>query len=270
MPYAGYLLNPGDMFQVEPDRVLFATGAQKDMNQIKAGRALQKKYRRLNKGLHARLNSRLSVTKVAQATKQDPVVQPSWSIEEVRAQRKLDFKELFIKTQLALESKDKLRVRHKKQLRGLAKEIRIARAQVNVKSEKELDNQLKHFTAEFTNIQKEHVPAALETITAADESTPAKAPVERASDKERKLLQAAMNRARENPIDESKPYATPWRPRPYMSPFAFIPRYLEVNHNICSAVYLRHPVARPGLAEVPTPFPGDVQQLAFNWYLRRR
>lgn len=62
----------------------------------------------------------------------------------------------------------------------------------------------------------------------------------------------------------------PWRPRPYMSAFAFIPRYLEVNQNVCSAVYLRHPVARPGLAEVPTPFSEGVNQLAFNWYLRRR
>ena len=29
MQYPGYLLNPGDMFQVDPDRVLFATGARK-------------------------------------------------------------------------------------------------------------------------------------------------------------------------------------------------------------------------------------------------
>jgi hypothetical protein len=66
------------------------------------------------------------------------------------------------------------------------------------------------------------------------------------------------------------PYATPWRPRDYMSAFAFIPRYLEVNQNICAAVYLRHPVARQGLAEVPTPFHIETGQLAFNWYLRNR
>lgn len=78
-----------------------------------------------------------------------------------------------------------------------------------------------------------------------------------------------LQEERENPVDESKPYATPWQPRPYMSAFAFIPRYLEVNHKICSAVYLRHPVARPGIAEVPSPFGAQTQQLAFNWYLRR-
>lgn len=72
-----------------------------------------------------------------------------------------------------------------------------------------------------------------------------------------------------NPVDESKPYATPWRPRPYMSAFAFIPKYLEVNQNICAAVYLRHPVARKGSAEVPTPFSYLTSQLAHNWYLQR-
>jgi hypothetical protein len=55
-----------------------------------------------------------------------------------------------------------------------------------------------------------------------------------------------------------------------MSAFAFIPRYLEVNQNVCSAVYLRHPVARPGLAEVPSPLGAESADLAFNWYLRRR
>lgn len=61
-----------------------------------------------------------------------------------------------------------------------------------------------------------------------------------------------------------------WRTRNWMSAFAFIPRYLEVNQNVCSAVYLRHPVARPGLAEVPSPFAAETQTLAFQWYLRRR
>merc|ERR1711964_650645 len=82
--------------------------------------------------------------------------------------------------------------------------------------------------------------------------------------------QLRMSKIKEEVHDPTKPYATPWRPRPYMSAFAFIPRYLEVNHKICSAVYLRDPVARPGTTEVPTPFPQEIQQLAFTWYLRRR
>lgn len=84
--------------------------------------------------------------------------------------------------------------------------------------------------------------------------------------KREKIQQAELKRLQLH----IKPYATPWTPRPYMSAFAFIPRYLEVHHAICSAVYLRHPVARPGFSEVPSPFPESALQLAHNWYLRRR
>lgn len=89
------------------------------------------------------------------------------------------------------------------------------------------------------------------------------------SSDELKSLARLLKYDDENPVDDSKPYATPWRPRPYMGAFAFIPRYLEVNPNICAAVYLRHPVARKGLAEVPTPFNYLTSQLSHNWYLRR-
>ena len=65
-------------------------------------------------------------------------------------------------------------------------------------------------------------------------------------------------------------WKTPWEPRDFLPAFAFVPRYLEVNQNACAAVYLRHPVARPGSAEVPTPYPEGVNETAFNWYLRRR
>ncbi|EQK99163.1 Ribosomal protein S4/S9 [Ophiocordyceps sinensis CO18] len=86
---------------------------------------------------------------------------------------------------------------------------------------------------------------------------------------EMRKLSSLLRYDEENPVDDSKPYATPWQPRPFMSAFAFIPRYLEVNPNICAAVYLRHPVARKGMAEVPTPFSYLTNQLAHNWYLER-
>lgn len=89
------------------------------------------------------------------------------------------------------------------------------------------------------------------------------------SREEMRKLARLLQYDEENPIDDSKPYATPWRPRPYMSAFAFIPRYLEVNPNICAAVYLRHPVARKGMGEVPTPFSYLTSQLTHNWYLER-
>ena len=94
--------------------------------------------------------------------------------------------------------------------------------------------------------------------------------IDELSNEERRALERLIQEEMDNPVDPSKPYKTPWKPREFMSPFAFIPRYLEVNQNICSAVYLRHPVARVGSAEVPTPYPFSINQLAFNWYLRRR
>ena len=90
------------------------------------------------------------------------------------------------------------------------------------------------------------------------------------SAEETKILSRLIRESEENPYDPTKSYRTPWAPREWMSAFAFIPQYLEVNPKICSAVYLRHPVARPGAAEVPTPYSEEVNQLAFNWYLKRR
>lgn len=72
-----------------------------------------------------------------------------------------------------------------------------------------------------------------------------------------------------NAIDASKPYATPWRPKDLMAPFAFIPRYLEVNHSICHAVYLRHPICKPGESEIPSPFPLATHKAAYTWFLKR-
>jgi len=89
------------------------------------------------------------------------------------------------------------------------------------------------------------------------------------SAKDLSSVRKILTQDQENPVDETKPYKTPWMPRPFMSPWAFVPRYLEVNPNICAAVYLRHPVARRGYAEVPTPFSFFTNQLAHTWYAER-
>ena len=61
-----------------------------------------------------------------------------------------------------------------------------------------------------------------------------------------------------------------FRPKPYMSAFAFVPNYFEVSYETCSFVYLRNPVARPGVAEVPSPLPATVHALSANYYQRGR
>lgn len=65
---------------------------------------------------------------------------------------------------------------------------------------------------------------------------------------------------------------TPFHLPPYASPFIFLPAYAEVSFQTCSAVYVRHPTARPGYSEVPTPYDadGEIVRLAWEWYAKRR
>jgi hypothetical protein len=58
----------------------------------------------------------------------------------------------------------------------------------------------------------------------------------------------------------------------YASPFIFIPAYLEVSFATCSVIYVRHPTARPGYSEIPTPYDadGEVVRLAWEWYSKVR
>jgi hypothetical protein len=273
MPYAGYLLNPGDMFQVDVDRVLFATGAPKTPDQIRRGRKLHRAQRRANKankGKRApkkRNVTTVQVTTAESAAATQPTMRTPADIVEIRKQRRLDFKELLKQAEASLEDKrSRVGAKRKIELRAFVKEVKNAMSTVNRKNEKELDAQLTSLVSRHAVIQRRSPAAAADTSEKGDVVSQ---PPELSPEEQRQLREAIVH-ARENPIDESKPYATPWRPRPYMSAFAFIPRYLEVNPNICAAVYLRHPVARPGLAEVPSPFEATAQQLAFSWYLRRR
>ncbi|SCV02882.1 LAME_0H05974g1_1 [Lachancea meyersii CBS 8951] len=68
--------------------------------------------------------------------------------------------------------------------------------------------------------------------------------------------------------DPSKPYFTPWKPRPFLSPFAILPHHIEISFKTCHAVYLRDPVARPGQSEVISPFGLPVHERAYMYYVR--
>ncbi|KAF9559088.1 alpha-L RNA-binding motif-containing protein [Agrocybe pediades] len=58
----------------------------------------------------------------------------------------------------------------------------------------------------------------------------------------------------------------------YAAPWLYIPAYIEVSFLTCSAVYVRHPTARPGYSEIPTPYDADgaVIRYAWEWYVKRR
>lgn len=265
------------MFQVEPDRVLFATGAPKIKvkSQAEKLRYERRISRQSNITRDAALAKRAERRRAKEAKeladdtielaprqpKSAPIVLGD---SEVRKLRQKEFLKLIRQIEDRIGNKKVRRTgKRKQELRVLLRRAKANVIFIGRKSLQELDTEMKEITQELLGITEEV-------------ESPDTAPVKRLkpesemSDKQKEALKKAIARIRENPADITKPYATPWRPRPYMSAFAFIPRYLEVNHNICSAVYLRHPVARPGLAEVPTPFPAETQQLAFNWYLRRR
>lgn len=100
-----------------------------------------------------------------------------------------------------------------------------------------------------------------------------------------RLLQPPPTHANGEPAHPSTPLAdvlseldsegkslTPFTLPPYASPFLFIPAYIEVSFPTCSAVYVRHPTARPGYSEIPTPYDadGEIVRLAWEWYKKVR
>jgi len=169
MPYPQYMLNPGDMFSVDIDKVLFATGAPKG----------------LPNSLNPRRNKKRKTDdeEAAEAADAAPATTP-------KATKKA-------KDKAAAVTKPGVSM-------GEIKGEEVAKEKEEFNKEKELSKGINWWDHE----------------------------------------------TRDKAFDPLKPYRTPWRPRYYLSAFAFIPKYLEVNHNIGHAVYLRDPVASPGLSEV--------------------
>ncbi|THW69071.1 alpha-L RNA-binding motif-containing protein [Aureobasidium pullulans] len=274
MQHPGYLLNPGDMFSVEPERVLYATGARKhnkntpdslqgreeadEIEQIVDDDAEDLLDESATKNGDEASKASASSTKTIPSPDEDP---------------KAALKSLLARAQdITKESKEGLSGKRKQDLRAFAKSVKQTMSRLRPSGIAKTGTETIDTLEETLNAIAAKVPAEGAPVEAAlpDQKQPVKREDAFRARKDAELLHAALARANENPIDASKPYATPWRPREFMSAFAFIPRYLEVNQKICSAVYLRHPVARPGLAEVPTPFANETMALAFNWYLRRR
>ncbi|KAK6004570.1 hypothetical protein QM012_008432 [Aureobasidium pullulans] len=275
MQHPGYLLNPGDMFSVEPERVLFATGARKhnknspdtlqgrhepdEVEQIVDDDAEDLLEESEKQDIEDSAKASAKSTKTTPSAESDP---------------KAALKSLLARAQdITKDSREVLSGKRKQDLRAFAKSVkqtmsRLRPSGIAKPGTETIDSLEETLKAIAAKVPTEDAPA--EAALPDQQQKPVKREDAFRARKDAELLHAALARANENPIDASKPYATPWRPREFMSAFAFIPRYLEVNQKICSAVYLRHPVARPGLAEVPTPFANETMALAFNWYLRRR
>ncbi|CZT00528.1 related to NAM9-mitochondrial ribosomal protein, small subunit [Rhynchosporium agropyri] len=299
MPYPGYLLNPGDLFQVEPDSVLFATGAPKEPEQLRAGRKFRAKSTRVNVTMDKFRTARrekVAAQRAEQAAKdaaaeaagetvksKTRVVKPTLEDNMVlRRQRQADAVDLLKQAELLQNNRKRpLSAKQKQDLRALVKKVKVFQGQCMRLPLEKLEETRAEIAREWETAKSHPRQAAKwEAIKAKKASQPPK-PIdpdakpritygEKVSKQLEEERKTRMEKLKMEMHDPTKPYATPWRPRPFMSAFAFVPRYLEVNHKICSAVYLRDPVARPGLTEVPTPFPAEIQQLAFTWYLRRR
>ncbi len=258
MIFPGYQLNPGDMFQVEPDRVLLATGAPKDAADRRATRKLRQKVSS-DEETDTDAGGSLAAKPLT------PTEAPTPKDPGDTLQRLLKH----AKSILAKPSDD-LTAKRKQDLRAFQQTLKRTLSRPTSLTDS-IDAQLLEMAE---NLRIAPPPLAPNAPIEPDAHDSPSAPIDgkalAISHAETKMLKQALENARDNPVDPSKPYATPWRPREYISPFAFVPRYLEVHHKVCSAVYLRHPVARPGLGEVPTPYPVETNGLAFNWYLRRR
>ncbi|KAI4694182.1 uncharacterized protein J4E84_002764 [Alternaria hordeiaustralica] len=264
MVYPGYALNPGDMFQVDPSSVMFATGAPKERSSTARRIAKEKAAAR------AAEREQNGGQTPKQPKQDDFVITPSTREEPTPTELKKQLQDLMEQVDGVLaedvKAKDKQKFRSFRQ--SVKKAISLWRT-ANPETISTLDTQFDFLKTQIAERAAATTPSSPKDASAAEPLI---------SEEDQARLRSAFEKLRLetehtsawNKRDARAPYATPWRPRDYMSAFAFIPRYLEVNQNICAAVYLRHPVARQGLAEVPTPFHIETGQLAFNWYLRNR
>lgn len=93
-----------------------------------------------------------------------------------------------------------------------------------------------------------------ETADPASGETPA-APADK---NQKKTNRSSLKTKKELP---GRPFTVP----DYAAPFLFVPAYLEVSFATCSAIYVRHPTARPGYSEIPTPYDADGEVMRLTW-----
>lgn len=312
MNHATYLLNPGDMFQVDPEAVMYATGMHKaKAPPKKADEGTEEGEKKAKKTKKAKSETTTEdagaegENKAAAAPEADEgSLEPAESAAAYeKLQKRLKALALEVHGVLHNDRRGFMGVKQKQRLRGFVKEAKRIQAKLGRKRKDGdeaveqtladddittlIKQTLKDMVAVDDNFAQRAETSGIVTMEEAAEAKKAAGVADGSEedeepDEDRQVqrgmlssqaeekLRKLIKEDEDNPVDPSKPYLTPWQPRPYMSAFAFIPRYLEVNPNICAAVYLRHPVARQGMAEIPSPFPPSVQELAYNWYLRRR
>ncbi|KAM0343462.1 hypothetical protein ACHAPU_008493 [Fusarium lateritium] len=337
MVHPSYALNPGDMFQVDVEKVLYGTGEQKKPEAIaqsghekealnqqeeavrkqgikkrskildavaaKEGENAESEDQAPGKSsrrraerevqLHRVRNLRTTAREILKGDSKNLSAKQKKDLRSfrdtaqrllsLRDDRELDARELLLQIQAQIQKLETVDA-FKKADGATAKAPTKASTKASSEGSAEASAEASDETTAEDSVNKKEdklvkrsefknkvLEKGLEGITSKEDRDRAMniLATENLTNEEIRRLVSILRYDAENPIDHSKPYVTPWRPRPFMSAFAFIPRYLEVNPYICAAVYLRHPVARKGMAEVPTPFGYLTNQLAHNWYLGR-
>jgi len=151
---------------------------------------------------------------------------------------------------------------------------------LNTNSNEEHDNKPQDENDDANNDSV--VPANTENDTEVAADNPVEG-AEETNEKEGEIQEATVaSESEAEPREEVENYKgqpwtrnrklTPFVLPPYASPFIFIPAYIEPSFATCSAVYVRHPTARPGYSEIPTPYDadGEVVRLAWEWYAKQR
>jgi hypothetical protein len=110
----------------------------------------------------------------------------------------------------------------------------------------------------------QHSSAKASTIESIETSTSSDTPTPEASESTARIIAHKS-------VDTEQPTLTPFYLPLYASPWLFIPAYIEPCFTTCSAIYVRHPTARPGYSEIPTPYDadGEVIRFAWEWYMQR-
>ncbi|CAZ83907.1 unnamed protein product [Tuber melanosporum] len=155
MVHPGYMLNPGDMFSVNQDQVLFATGQPK------------RSFRKTEGATETNVSTAEGEEKAKGEEDQDKIeAKEGETVEDADAETKSEGKGAEASSSPSPPSESK---------------------QVSTEGETEEEIRLREAKAKLK----------------------------------------ALSEDPNNVLDVTKPYATPWMPRDYMAPFAFIPRYLE-------------------------------------------
>lgn len=273
MRYPGYLLNPGDMFSVDPERAMWGVGENAgNMGRMRKILESDMKLLRNPPSPPRPVTTRTTSTNASRA-------------DEAAAEDQEDPEDAAISSLLrekidepqAEDQEDMLKA-HKGALKVLLRDTRElhdrgkAKKTISSKTKQALRAFVKDLRAAQSKVRSQTPESIGELRDRFEEISSSLSP-----SKQQKQGQSVGTDEADQPQGQPKRenYQTPptgprWHPRNWMSPFVFIPRYLEVNHAVCSAVYLRHPVCGPGFAEVPTPYGIETGGLAFNWYLRRR